>query len=282
MSTKKFLAPSIALVVAINAVTYLVAQGIWMLTDQNGADLVSAKWSNADSPITVYLVAGCGNQPEQAFEFIQDDLKGYNVINVNYRPDRGCDMKLIAQQVIDDIIENDRQRVLVIGCSIGDYVSRVCEAELGDRVYTIAINPEPDSKLLRPWAKVATRAGVPLARLVTFGFGWGLQWQGYSDCGNHFSWNFMMSQFRAIGYCHGAPQTSDNLLGIIIAEADENDKGADEFLKGKKAMQEYFGEEVPIYSAIGAGHGNTVKGADAYRVAWDQLWPGAKAMIEAE
>lgn len=280
MSMKQILAAVIAVAALINAVSYWIALAKWSLGGENGAELVSASWSKPTSDVAVYLIAGCGNQPEQAFEFVQSDLKDYNVIYVKYRPDRGCDMKLIADQVVEDIEANSYQNVLVVGCSIGDYVGRVCEAELGDRVHTIAVNPEPDSSLLKTWAKVATRVGVPLGRLLTLVMGWGSQWQLYSDCGNTFSANFMVSQFWQIGTCHDAPRVSDNLLGIIIAEADENGKGEDEFLQGREAMQDYFGSDVEIYSATGVGHGNTVKGATAYKAAWDELWKVAKPIVE--
>lgn len=188
-------------------------------------------------------------------------------------------MKLIADQVASDIEKHDYDKVLVIGCSIGDYVGRVCESKF-EHVYTIAFNPEPDSSLLKPWAKVATRVGVPLGKIVTFVLGWGSQWQWYSDCGNHFSSTFMVSQFGQIGYRHDAPRVSSRLLGIIVAEADANGKGEDEFLQGREAMEAYFGN-VNIYSAVGVGHANTVKGAEAYKAAWDRLWAEAKPRFDA-
>lgn len=278
---KSVIGEVLLIALAVNALSHTVAQCKWAWADENGAELVPAAWSNPDSEITVYRIAGCGNQPEQAFKFIESDLANYYVVDVNYRPNRGCNMNLIAQQVCDDIEKHHYQKVLIVGCSIGDYVGRVCEAKYRN-VYTIAINPEPDSSLLQPWAKVATRAGVPLARVVGLFLGWGMQWQAYSDCGNHFSLNFMVSQFGQIGYCHGAPRCTDNMLGMVLAEADANSKGADEFLLGRDAMEAYFGPDVPIYSAVGVGHGNTVKGADAYKTAWDQLWPQAKARLEGK
>ncbi len=268
----------------INAASHLLIQIKWRLAGENGADLVLAQTPREDGVanrgVMIYLVAGCGNQPEQAFEFLMPDLVDYGVTYVNYRPDRGCDMRLIANQVVADIKQHNYQKVLVIGCSIGDYVGRVCEAELGDRVYTIAINPEPDSSLLKPWAKVATRVGVPIGILLTTAAGWVSQWQLYSDCENHFSFDFMVSQFGQIGFRHDAPKACDNLLGIIVAEPDVDDKGEDEFLQGREAMRAYF-DNIVVYSAVGAGHGNTVKGASAYKEAWDKLWAVAKPAFES-
>lgn len=270
----------IAFAVLFNSVSYAVTLAVWSAKGENGATLIRKCFASTKNGLMVYLVAGCGNQPEQAFEFLMDDLAGLGITFVNYRPDRGCDMKLIAEQVIDDIKANDFQKALIISCSIGDYVGRVCEAELGDRVATIPINPEPDSELLKPWAKVATRVLTPIARVLTIVLGWGSQWQGYSDCGNHFSSNFMVSQFHEIGYINDAPRTTKNVLGIIIAEADKNGKGEDEFLRGREAMRKYFGD-VPIYSAVGVGHGNTVKGAEAYKKAWGKLWKKVKPRLIA-
>lgn len=281
--SKKFLGVIVA-ALTINAVSHLLMQVKWWLASENGADLVMAQTPRGDGvvddDVMVYLVAGCGNQPEQAFEFLMPDLADYGVTYVNYRPDRGCDMQLIADQVVADMQWHNYRKVLIIGCSIGDYVGRVCEAELGDRVYTIAINPEPDSSLLKPWAKVATRTLTPLAwAATTAAAGWFSQLQLYSDCGNHFSFDFMVSQFWQIGFRHDAPKACDNLLGIIVAEPDANGKGGDEFLQGREAMRAHFGN-VAIYSATGIGHGDTSKGASIYKKAWDKLWAVAKPVFD--
>ncbi len=281
--SKKVLKTIVTIVSLVNAISHLLMQLKWRVMGENGADLILARTprvdDTVDEDVMVYLVAGCGNQPAKTFEFLMPDLADYSVTYVNYRPNRGCDVRLIADQVIADIQWHNYRKVLIIGCSIGDYVGRVCGAELGDRVYTVAINPEPDSSLLRPWAKVATRTLTPLARVATIVAGWFSQLQLYSDCGNRFSSDFMVSQFGQIGFRHDAPKVCDNLLGIIVAEPDENGKGRDEFLQGREVMREYF-DNVAVYSAVGVGHGNTVKGAAAYKKAWDELWTAAKPVFD--
>lgn len=277
MSKRKVIIAIVVLAMVINSLSYSAALIAWSHNGENGAELEVRQPANEDG-VMVYLVAGCGNQPEQAFELILPDLQEYGLTFVNYRPDRGCDMELIAKQVVENIEQNGYQKVLVIDCSIGDYVGRVCDQRAD--AYTIAFNPEPDACLLKPWAKFATRAGVRLADDATVLMGWLSQIPWYSDCGNHFSTTFMVSQFREIGYRDDVVPASLRMLGIIVAEADANGKGEDEFLQGREAMEAYFGD-VDIYSAVGVGHANTVKGAEAYKAAWDQLWAKAKPRFDA-
>lgn len=236
-------------------------------------------WDNLNG-CHVYLVAGCGNQPESAFQFILPYLKDYGVTMVDYLPGHVCDMETIAEQVVNDAKLHDYQRILVIGISIGDYVGRIAENRLGKIAYSIGINPEPDSRLLKTWAKVALRVGVPVAEAVSCAAGWLSKIRWYSDCGNHFSSTFIVSQFREIAFRRDAPRVSKRMLGMILAEADQkNGKGEDEFLLGRDAMRKYFGKHVPIYSAKGVGHGNTVKGAFAYERAWKELWARAEPIL---
>ena len=163
------------------------------------------------------------------------------------------------KQIVNQVLADARQRncrVRIIGISIGDYVGRFAEAELDD-VETVAINPEPRSNILKPYAGVGLKFVAPLMEGLTVPFGW----FSYIPCIRGFSFAFLADQWRDIGYCFDAPRVTSHTIGVICSSDDE-------FLRNAK-IEECF-EGVPIVVVEGR-HADTQGNADAYAEAWDQL-----------
>ena len=241
---------------ALNALTFCVARyGFWEHQGKVGAVLEVIKPAG-ESGIMNYYVAGCVNQPKAAFEFMVNDLEG-GVTYVNY-VNRGCDMKMIAEQVIADAREHG-YKARVIGISIGDYVSRWAEHEIGAE--TIAINPEPDASLLQPWARYASVAGGAVAKLGAAACGWASLIPFYPSVGGKHSLSFIADQFYGIGTANDAPHSTERTLGVINSDEDQ-------FLDNVE-IERYF-EGVPVEYAE-SDHGNTVDKAPAYIEAWSAL-----------
>lgn len=246
---------------ALNALSYAAARWSWRRSGQFGAELVVAKPAD-ESGVMNYYVAGNVNQPDVAFKFMEDDLDG-GITYVMYREDRGCDMRLIARQVINDArLHNYKARV--IGISIGDLVGRYAEDEL-NRVQTIAINPEPDPRFLKPWARWSLRIGTPIMKVLMVPCGWLSQ----LPLARGFSLAFLADQWWEIAYRSDTPTGKDRLINVICSTRDQ-------FLNNIFIKQTYGG--VPIEFAD-ADHGNTVDMADAYAVAWKRLLGRIRARL---
>lgn len=254
--------PFLAIMI-LNALSFCVMRIYWYATEQCGAELEVARPAE-DGEVMYYVVAGCVNQPQSAFDFLMDNLDG-GVTFVNYQSTRGCSIRTIAKQVIADA-EKHHYQTRVIGISIGDYVSRRVEDAIPGTL-TVGINPEPNSSILRPWANVATKVGSVLAEGVSVAAGWLSVIPWYNGCDNYFSLAFIADQFRDIGFTYSTPHAIDGTVGVIISERPNKTEG-DEFLRNS-SIKEYF-DGIPIVSAK-ASHGNTVDMADEFMKAWQSL-----------
>lgn len=260
-----------------NTVSFMALRATWFTEGKYGAKLEVLRPA-PDGGKMYYLVAGCVNQPHSAFGFIADELAG-GITLVNYQAVRGCSIKTIAKQVIEDAKAHDYD-VRVIGISVGDYVARRVEAEIPG-AKSVAINPEPDASILRPYANVASKVGSVLVEALTFPLGWLSAIPWYNGCGNRFSTAFIADQFRDIGFIRSYPNTTrprlgnyqrvehstKDTVGVIISNRPGKAEG-DEFLSNS-AIREYF-NGVPIAVAK-TGHGNTVDGATEFLKAWREL-----------
>ena len=249
----KMVVPLLTVVAAINAASYAIARWNWRQSGQFGAELVVARPAD-ESGIMNYYVAGNINQPDVAFKFMERDLEG-GITYVMYRENRGCDMRLIARQVINDVRLHD-YKARVIGISIGDLVGRYAEDELY-RVQTIAINPEPDPRFLKSWARWSLRIGTPIMKALLVPCGWLSQ----LPLARGFSLAFLADQWWEIAYRSDTPTEEDSLIAVICSNRDQ-------FLSNTFIKREYGG--IPTEFAD-ADHGNTVDMADAYVVAWKRL-----------
>ncbi len=269
--------PITTILLVLNSLSFLVMRVYWYSSEKFGAELEVFE-SAPDGGKMYYLVAGCVNQPHSAFCFLADELDG-GITLVNYRAVQGCSIKTIAEQVVEDA-ERHRYDVRVVGISIGDYVARRVEAEIPG-AKSVAINPEPDAGILRPYANVASKVGSVLVEALTVPLGWLSAIPWYNGCGNYFSTAFIADQFRDIGFIRSYPNTTKPRLGsyqrvehatngtagVIISERPGKAAG-DEFLSNS-SIREYFGD-VPIAVAK-TGHGNTVDGATEFLEAWREL-----------
>jgi len=142
----------------VNSLSYVGARAYWYATGAVAAELQRVR-EVGSSGVMNYFVAGNINQPERAFKFLEEKIDG-GITYVTYAETRGCSMKQIVNQVLADA-QQQNCKVRIFGISIGDYVSRFAESELDD-VETIAINPEPHSKILKPYAGVGLKILTPL------------------------------------------------------------------------------------------------------------------------
>lgn len=248
---------------ALNALSFCVARAYWYVTGEFGADLKVMRPAEDDGKM-YYLIAGCVNQPQTAFEFLFDELDG-GITLVNYHSAKGCSIRTISKQVIADAKEHDYQ-ARIIGISIGDYVSRQVEAAIPG-TKSVGICPEPDSSILRPWANASTKVGSIAVEAISAAAGWASLVPWYNGCGNHFSTAFIADQFRDIGFVYDAPHATIGTVGIIVSERPGKDEG-DEFLDNSTIEEYFYG--TPIVEAA-ASHGNTVDMADQFLKAWRSL-----------
>lgn len=265
-SRKKSRLRKIGLLLALNTLSFCAARLYWYSQGACGADLEVLRPAD-EGEVMYYLVAGCVNQPASAYAFLldEDELSDGGITLVNYYSVRGCSMKTIARQVINDAQAYDYQ-ARVIGISIGDYVSRRVEANIPGAT-SYGINPEPTADALHPWAKIATRAGSFVGQIASAAAGWLSVIPWYNGCGNHFSMAFIVDQFRDIGFITDTPKATGGVNGIIISERPGKVEG-DEFLDNS-FIEEYF-PDVPVAKAK-TGHGNTVDGAEEFLRAWREL-----------
>lgn len=247
----------------LNMLSFCVIRVYWHATKQTGAKLEVVEPAK-DGEKMYYLVAGCVNQPEPAFDFLLDELDG-GITYVNYDPVRGCNIATIAEQVIADAKRHSYQP-RVIGISIGDYVARQVEDAIPG-AKSVGINPEPKSSILRPWANLSTKVGSIIAEAASTALGWLSIIPWYNGCGNRFSLAFIADQFQDIGFTYNTPHTTTGTVGVIISERPGKAEG-DEFLENS-SIKEYF-DGVQIVEAK-ASHGNTVDMADKYLEAWKKL-----------
>ena len=245
---------ALALLIAVlNSVTYAAARYLWYKSGQFAAKLMVAKPVD-ESNVMNYYVAGNINQPDVAFKFMENDLEG-GITYVMYRENRGCDMRAIARQVIADAKAHGYQ-ARVIGISIGDLVGRYAEAELKD-AETIAINPEPDPRFLKPWARWTLRIVAPVMEVLSILCGWLSQ----LPLARGFSLAFLADQWWEIAYRTETPTEKGKTLGVICSTRDE-------FLDNETIEFHYDG--IPLEYAD-TNHGNTVDTAEAYIDAWKRL-----------
>ncbi len=237
----------------VNSLSYVGARAYWYATGGVAAELQRVR-EVGNSGVMNYFVAGNINQPERAFKFLEEKIDG-GITYVTYAETRGCSMKQIVNQVLADA-QQQNCKVRIFGISIGDYVSRFAESELDD-VETVAINPEPHSKILKPYAGVGLKILAPLMEGATVPFGW----LSHIPCIRGFSFAFLADQWRDLSYCFDAPHVTTNTLGVICSSDDE-------FLQND-VIADYF-KDVPIVMVEGK-HADTQGNADAYAAAWDEL-----------
>lgn len=254
---KMLLAGLLAGAAVVNAVSYTVARAAWYMKGEVGATLQTVREID-ESGVMNYFVAGNVNQPDTAFKFLEDKLDG-GITYVTYNNLKGCSMRLITQQVLDDIGERGC-KARIFGISIGDYVSRFAEAEFSE-IKTVAINPEPHPKILKPHARYGLGIVTPIMEALTVPLGW-VSHVPLPFAKNHkFSLAFLADQWRDIAYLTDAPWVTADTIGVICSSDDEfllNDEIAD-----------YFAN-VPTIT-IESRHGDTEGNAAAYAEAWDAL-----------
>lgn len=249
---KRMMVKILVVLLLINSVSFMVCRAAWYMSGAVAAKLQLVR--GASSKVMNYFVAGNVNQPERAFKFLEDKIDG-GITYVTYSEKKGCSMRQIAEQVIDDAdILGCKARIF--GISIGDYVSRLAEEQLDD-VETIAINPEPHPSILKPYANYGLKIVTPIMEVLTIPAGW----LSYIPCIRGFSLAFLADQWRDIAYCRDAPMETAMTLGVICSTEDE-------FLQND-VIEEYF-KGVPIVYA-NCNHGNTEDRADEYIRAWEEL-----------
>lgn len=244
---------------ALNSLSFCAARAYWHSNEGLGAKF-EIYHPAEDGELMFYLVAGCINQPRTAFKFIMDELKEVGGVTlVTYRNTRGCSMATIAKQVVRDA-EKHHYKVVTIGISIGDYVARVVEDTLPE-AKSIPINPEPDSVILQPWARVASKIGSVLVSGLTIPLGWLSLIPWFNGDGNLFSVAFIADQFRDIGFVTNTPRTTSGVLGLIVSEYDE-------YLVNSIIRSRF--PDVPI-AVTPTKHGRTVPNAAEFLKAWREL-----------
>lgn len=243
----------LTIVLLVNSLTYVGARAFWYATGGVAAELQRVR-DVGDSGVMNYFVAGNVNQPERAFKFLEGKING-GITYVTYAEKRGCSMRQIMRQVLDDAARQGC-KVRIFGISIGDYVSRFAESELDD-VETVAINPEPHPEMLKPYAGVGLKILTPVMEGLTVPLGW----LSHIPCVRGFSFAFLSDQWRDIAYCSDAPHVTTKTLGVICSSEDE-------FLQNGVIL-DYF-ESVPVVTVNGR-HADTQGNAEEYARAWDEL-----------
>lgn len=262
---RKLLKKMMILTAIANTLSFCLARLHWFSMEK---EMLGAEFDVInpvkDGEKMYYLVAGCVNQPRSAFDFLLEELDG-GVTLVNYQPERGCNIKTIADQVIADAKTHNYQ-ARVVGISIGDYVARrVEDAVPGAK--SVGINPEPEPSILRPWSRIASKAGSVIVEALTVPLGWLSTIPWYDGCGNRFSTVFIADQFRDIGFVNDTPYAIDGTAGVIISDHPGKADG-DEFLDNARIKQYFKG--IPVATAK-ASHGDTVGSNEAYIEAWHAL-----------
>lgn len=246
----------LAMAALLNSGTYVLARGIWHATGKMAADLQVVRGAGESKKMT-YLVAGNINQPIRAYWWLLSRIEG-GITFVNYAEKRGCSMKQITRQVLDDAKTHGYAEVCIVGISIGDYVGRWAESEL-DNATTVAINPEPSSEFLRPYARWGLRVLTPLMELMTIPMGW----LSHVICiRKEFSFAFLADQWRDIAYLTDAPDVTDHARCVISSGY------MDEFLLHDVIEERFKG--VPM-SVINVRHGTTEANPAIYAQAYDEL-----------
>lgn len=245
-----------------NSLSFCIARAYWHYGCDDGAQLIVARPAKPGERMN-YLVAGSYNQPETAYDgWLTAELTG-GITYVHYDM-RGCNIKLIAKQVVRDIRAHGYE-AHVFGISIGDWICRYVENEIPS-AKTYAINPEPDPRILRSSARFASAAGSIFLKAISIPAGWlsvvpmpFMKTAAGPTTVAHFG-----DQLWDIAFIKPAPHVTKNTQAVFISE-DEHGKSLDEFLRNE-AIREYFAG-VPIIP-VHTNHGNTVDTAQAFAEAW--------------
>lgn len=261
-SSSKVLATAIIAALLLNTTSSAIARAYWHISGETGATLTVAREAEPGEPMN-YLIAGSYNQPTAAFDhWLTNELDG-GITYVMYSP-LGCNLKLIANQVIADIRAHDHP-ARIFGISIGDYVSRQAEAQLDD-VRTFPINPEPEPSTLRPGARAASIGGGILLEALSLVAGWAsiiptplMQTAAGPTTLAHFA-----DQLLNIGLIKAPPHAIDNVEAIFLSGYSAK-RSLDQFLQNSKLLKYFKGARV---FWVHSDHGNTVDQVEGYRRAW--------------
>lgn len=201
-----------------------------------------------------YLIAGNVAQPAQAFAFLLGDLEG-EVVFCNYRQG-GWNARLSAEEICRDMnmrisgLGGDTLvRIYAISC--GDIVARYLESMSAlvpyAQIEIVAINPAPEAKVLKPYARWGLRIVAPLIEVACHA-------AGFLSCiplipskGSWHSPILLADQWMEIAYAK-PPHKTALTTGVILSSHDA-------FLVNEE-VSEYFSEVRKI--EIAAEHATTL------------------------
>ena len=244
---------ALASLMALNSLSYVGARIAWYAHGDVGAILQRVR-SVDDTGVMNYFVAGNLNQPKKAFAFLEDMVEG-GITYVNYATTTGCSMRQIIDQVLRDAKAQDCQ-VRVFAISMGERVARFVGAELTE-AKTIAINPAPSPRILKPHVNIGVKIVAPMMEVLTVPLGW----LSALPCIKGFSLACLADQWRDIAYSYDTPKPNHATIGVVCSSEDE--------LLSNKEIADYY-EGVPIVTIEGR-HADTEGNAEAYAQALKQL-----------
>lgn len=208
----------IGAVALVNALAFTV----WRIGVDKSLTCVQHQTPRPNQPLN-YLIAGNVAQPEQAFQFIADDLKG-EVIYCNYQQ-HGWSAKHSAEEICLDIAQrvdkSNRQTVRVYTISCEDLVARYLEDLIVPYVdlEIVAINPQSSPRVLKPYTKWGLKIVAPLLEIVCHGTGFLSLIPFIPSTGSWHSPILLADQWMHIAYCE-PPQKTDQTLGVVLSGQD--------------------------------------------------------------
>lgn len=252
----------------INIISCAAYRIIMRATDNLTANMIitEAKVPSSDGQKVATVCFGGAMGIEDCFDVFKPYCQDGDFIYMG-RTKAGYDIDRQIDQVEQYVEENQITKLRVIGISVGDYAARCLEDELDCEVICLAVNPEPDSRMLKPWAKAMSYFGGGVFELGSIVGGWGglIEWMPKS--GERFSLAYTGDQFCRFASINGAPHVCDRTIAVMIGR-NKDGEDLDEFLKNDE-IEKYF-KGVPVYW-VDSNHGNTIDKAEAYRVVLEQI-----------
>lgn len=247
----------------INCLSFLALR---LVAPAAGELKVEREASNAKSrdgrPIMNYLVGGCYNQADTAFDFLLSEIEG-GITFVNFSQ-YGWKPKNMAQLIMQDA-EQKGYAVRLLTISMGDQVARYVEQAMGDQCEICAINPCPSVAFLKtPLQLGISFVAAPVILVASVVAGWLADIPFLPTGVAPYSLALTSAQYVAMAY-NTPPAVSTATKWVIVSTDDDY---------VRRGVTEKFFTNAKIVM-IDTGHIDQHANGELYRQAYRQLMQGA-------
>ncbi len=209
-----------------------------------------------------YLIGGCYNQADTAFDFLLGEIKG-GITFVNFSQ-YGWKPKNMAQLIIRDA-EQKGYAVRLLTISMGDQVARYVEQAMGDQCEICAINPCSSVAFLKPPLKLGISfVAAPAILAASVVAGWLADIPFLPTGVAPYSIALTSSQYVAMAY-NTPPTVSKATKWVIVSTKDDY---------VQQGVTEKFFTNAKIVK-IDTSHIDQHANGELYRQAYRQLMQGA-------